>query len=76
MLYAEFCTTRINALELVEDADWLQGRFAAACCALGTRSGWHVSIWFEGQSGHLERVEIFGSIQEIFCLLLAVETGL
>jgi hypothetical protein len=48
----------------------------ATCYALGTRSSWYISIWFEGQSGHLERMEIFGSIQDIFYLLLAVETGL
>jgi hypothetical protein len=41
--HAEFCTTRTDALELVEDADWLRGRFAAAYCLLGTRSSWHIN---------------------------------
>ena len=52
-------------LELVEDAGLFQGRFAAGCCALGARSGWHVGIRFEGKSGHLERVEMIGGIQGV-----------
>jgi hypothetical protein len=45
-------------LMLVEDADWLRGRFPAACYAPRTRSSWYICIWFEGKSSHLERVEI------------------
>jgi len=45
-------------LMLVEDADWLRGRFPAACYVLGTRSSWYIGTWFEGKRGHLERVEI------------------
>ena len=43
-----------------------RGRFAAGCCALGARRSWLVGIlWFEGKSGHLERVEMIGSGREI-----------
>jgi len=53
-------------LELVEDAGLFQGRFAAGCCALRVRRSWLVGIlWFEGKSGHLERVEIVKSIREV-----------
>jgi hypothetical protein len=60
-------------LELVEDADLFRGRFAAGCCALGARSGWHVGIRFEGKSGHFKRVEMIGSSREILRWLLAVQ---
>jgi hypothetical protein len=64
-------------MELVGDAG---GRFAASCCALGTRSCWHISIRGrdkgirgKGKSGHFERMEMIGSIQEILCLLLTAQ---
>lgn len=62
-------------LELVEDAGLLWGRFAASCCALGARSSWHIGIRDGDKSGHFERVEMIGSIQEILCLLLAAQMG-
>jgi hypothetical protein len=65
-------------MELVEDAG---GRFAASCCALGARSSWHISIIGRdkrirgrGKSGHFERMEMIGSIQEIPCLQLDCKT--
>jgi hypothetical protein len=60
-------------LELVEDADSIRSRFAASCCALGARRIWHVGIWFEGKSGHLERVETIESSREILGWLLAAQ---
>jgi hypothetical protein len=64
-------------MELVADAG---GRFAMSCCALGTRSCWHISIRGrdksirgKGKSGHFEHMEIIGSIQEILCLLLIAQ---
>src|SRR6266536_2154061 len=64
-------------MELVGDAG---GRFAASCCALGTRSCWHISIRGrdksirgKGKSGHFEGMEMIGSIQEILCLLLTAQ---
>lgn len=52
-------------LELVKNADLFRGSFAAGCCALRPRRSWLVGIlWFEGKSGHLERVEMIGSIKK------------
>jgi hypothetical protein len=42
--HAESCLAKLAALELVEDAGLLRGRFAASCCALRARSSWHISI--------------------------------
>ena len=71
---AERCTARPDLLELVEDADLFRGRFAAGCCALKARRSWLVGIlWFEGKSGHLERVEMVGSIREVLGWLLATQ---
>jgi len=33
-----------DALDLVEDADWLQGRFVASYYALGARRSWYIII--------------------------------
>ena len=49
----------------------LRGRFGASCYALGARSSWHISIRDRGKSGHLKRVEMIGSSQGNFGLLLA-----
>ena len=52
----------------------LRGRSAAGCCALGARRSWLVGIlWFEGKSGHLERVEMVGSIRKVLGWLLAAQ---
>ena len=64
-------------LELIEDADLLRGRFAAGYCALGARRSWNISIlWFEGKSGHLERVKMIGSSQRNSLLGAGCTTGL
>ena len=78
---AECCTARPHLLELVEDAGLLRRRSAAGCYALEARRSWHVGIRFEGKSGHLEYVEVIGSIQFLDWLVAQldcrkmVETG-
>ena len=67
---AECCIVWFNVLELVEDADLLRGRFTASCYALRARRSWHVGIRFS-KSGHLERVEMIRSGQEVLGSVLA-----
>jgi hypothetical protein len=63
---AKWRTARPNLLELVEDTDLLRGRSVAGCCALGAQRSWLVGIlWCEGKSGHLDRAEMIGSVQEV-----------
>ena len=52
---AECCTARLDALDLVEDADLLRGTVAGSLCALGARSRWNIRIRDGVESGHLER---------------------
>ena len=41
-------------LDLVEDADLLQGTVAGSLCALGMQSRWNIRIRDGVESGHLE----------------------
>ena len=62
-------------LELIEVADLFRGRSAVGYCALGARSSWLVGIRFEGKSGHLERVDMAGSVREVLPLAAGCTTG-
>jgi hypothetical protein len=47
---------------------------AAGCCALRARRSWLVGIlWFKGEIGHLERVEVIRRVREVLSWLLSVQ---